>query len=177
MPTVSRTRASFVRTAGERDRIYVVRPNGTTASWAFPTYGDALPHDLVHLVVESGFGVARGVWGRVAAGADLGRVNEAANRRGAGEKKYAALGDDLAELWLAEALVNAPWLQAELAPSVDELVAALKVGVAAAGLPRPRSIARERVAPIRARLAGLAERWRGLVPKGAIDLDYPDRIT
>ncbi len=43
---------SFVRTAGARDRIYVRRTSGSEVSWEFPSYGDELPHDLVHLVVE-----------------------------------------------------------------------------------------------------------------------------
>ena len=73
-------KASFVRTAGERDRIYVTRSNGTEVGWVFPSYGDAPPHDLIHLVAESGFGLANGFWGRVDAGADPGRIDGQANR-------------------------------------------------------------------------------------------------
>src|SRR5262245_15116764 len=63
-------KAAFVRTVGERDRVYVTRSDGSQVSWAFPSYGGALPHDLVHLVVESAFGLSQGFWGRVDAGAD-----------------------------------------------------------------------------------------------------------
>lgn len=61
-------RVSFVRTRGARDRIYATRDDGSEVSWSFPTYGEALPHDTVHLVVESILGLRQGFWGRVAAG-------------------------------------------------------------------------------------------------------------
>src|SRR5262245_6402343 len=85
---------TFVRTAGARDRIYVARDDGSETSWAFPTYGDAPPHDLVHLIAEAELGITPGLWGRVAAGADLGVILEAANRKsGPIAEKFAALGD------------------------------------------------------------------------------------
>ena len=62
--------ASFVRTVGDRDRIYVRRSDGSEVNWVFPTFGDAPPHDMIHLVVESAFGVTQGFWGRVDAGID-----------------------------------------------------------------------------------------------------------
>ena len=33
-------RARFVRTVGERDKVYVRRSDGSETSWVFPTYGD-----------------------------------------------------------------------------------------------------------------------------------------
>ena len=93
-------RAAFVRTVGQPDRIYVTRSDGSEISWPFPTYGEGLPHDLVHLVVESAFGVSGGFWGRVDQGVDPKRVNDEANRRG-GRDKYTAFGPDLSELYLA----------------------------------------------------------------------------
>src|SRR5262249_37159052 len=104
---------SFVRVRGQRDRIYVHRTDGSEVSWGFPTYGDELPHDLIHLVVEAAFGVRRGFWGRVDAGADPARVNDEANRLG-GAEKYRGFGDDRAELLLAEGLANAGWLTPHL---------------------------------------------------------------
>src|SRR5436190_1128700 len=84
-------KASFVRTVGERDRIYVVRSDGSEVNWAFPAYGDALPHDLIHLVVEAAFGVGLGFWGRVDAGVDPGAIMAEANRRG-GSDKFSGFG-------------------------------------------------------------------------------------
>src|SRR5262245_15511481 len=102
---------AFVRRQGERDRVHVKRPDTTERPWVFPTFGDMVPHDLVHLVVESAFGVRRGFWGRVDAGVDPGRVNAQANRAG-GRDKYAGFGEDLRELYLAEGLAGAPWFDA-----------------------------------------------------------------
>jgi hypothetical protein len=72
--------ASFLRVPGQRDRIHVRRSDGSETSWVFPSYGTLLPHDLVHLVVESAFGLRRGFWGLVDGGADPARINEEANR-------------------------------------------------------------------------------------------------
>lgn len=119
-------RASFVRTIGERDRIYVVRSDGSQVDWAFPSYGDALPHDLIHLVVEAAFGLAQGFWGRVDAGADPGAIMADANRRG-GRDKYLGFGTDRSELQLAEVLANPGWLVGKQSTAV------LREGVSGVG--------------------------------------------
>src|SRR5881396_2099309 len=94
-------RIRFVRTAGAPDHVYVRRTDGTETSWSFPTYGDAVPHDLVHAVVEEELGIGDGFWGRVDRGVDPARINADANRIG-GADKYAGFGDDLRGLLLAE---------------------------------------------------------------------------
>jgi hypothetical protein len=162
-------KAAFVRTVGERDRIHVTRSDGSQASWSFPSYGDALPHDLVHLVVESAFGLGQGFWGRVDAGADPGAINSAANRTG-GREKYAAFGADRAELQLAEALANVRWLAPESTPA--SLHADLLAACAAEQLTPPACLTVERVAEAHQRLLSLGHRWLSLAPKGAIDLTF-----
>jgi hypothetical protein len=161
-------RATFVREAGAPDRVYVVRPDGSRVSWSFPTYGDALPHDLVHLVVESAAGLRDGFWGRVARGVDPARVNQLAD--GATGKlgdKYRAFGEDLRELICAEALAAYPWLvdDAELR---DGLLAAWRDGAGAA-FPEPDAA---RIAAVRAVLERLTARWRALVPKGSLAVEF-----
>jgi hypothetical protein len=160
-------RAAFVRSAGERDRIYVTRSDGSEVSWVFPTYGDALPHDLVHLVVESAFGLTEGFWGRVDGGADPTRVNAEANRKG-GKHKYAGYGPDRRTLLLAEALANAPWSEAE---DPGRILEQLRQAYADAGVPAD-ALTRERVEEVKAELAALGRRWRELLPKGALDLSF-----
>src|SRR5262245_29673571 len=156
--------ATFVRHAGERDRIHVRRSDGSEVSWVFPSYGDGLPHDLVHLVVEAAFGLTDGFWGKVDAGADPKRVNDEANRVG-GRDKYAAFGADRSGLLLAEALPNAPWLrEAALEELRDPLLAA--AGDTAIDL------SPERLLRVRAGLERLSARWRGLLPKGALTLVF-----
>jgi hypothetical protein len=65
--------AVFVRVAGERDRVYVRRSDGSEVSWAFPSYGAGLPHDLAHLVDEARFGLRSGFWGRGEHGKSAGK--------------------------------------------------------------------------------------------------------
>jgi hypothetical protein len=162
-------KASFVRTVGERDRIYVVRSDGSEVNWAFPTYGDALPHDLVHLVVEAAFGLAQGFWGRVDAGLDPGAVMAEANRKG-GINKHAAFGTASSELQLAEALANPGWLVEE--PSTAALHERIIAACRELGLSVPDLLSAERVDQVRVILKKLVSRWRGLTPKGTLTLAF-----
>ena len=159
--------ATFVRTVGERDRIYVTRSDGSVVSWVFPTYGDVPPHDMIHLIVESAFGVTQGFWGRVDAGADPGVIAARANRISGGNK-YAAFGDDLSGLQLAEALANPGWLINDNSAEAlqNQIVAACRKARVAI----PVLLSTERTAQVRTVLRHLARQWRGLNPKGAIQL-------
>jgi hypothetical protein len=160
---------SFVRVRGERDRFYVHRGDGSEVSWVFPTYGDGLPHDLVHLVVESAFGLRKGFWGRVDAGADPARINDEANRMG-GADKYRGFGDDRREILLAEALAAGPWFDAEIA---DEGVGAeIAEGAKRFGVEVDRPIGAARVGEVRALLGRLREAWRAIEGKGTIELRF-----
>ncbi|MDQ3570648.1 MAG: hypothetical protein M3450_12995 [Actinomycetota bacterium] len=70
--------ATFVRRRGSRDRVYVTRADGTSTSWHFPSYGDGLPHDLCHLVVEDELGLTDGFWGLIDQGVEVRLVNNQA---------------------------------------------------------------------------------------------------
>jgi hypothetical protein len=162
-------KASFVRTAGQRDRIYVVRSDGTNVSWVFASYGDVPPHDMIHLVVESAFGLRQGFWGRVDAGADPGMIMAKANRVG-GPDKYAGYGADQSGLLLAEGLANCGWLgQDSSAQTVHDQIVDL---CRQAYLQPPEPLSLPRTEQIRAALLNLAKEWRALYPKGAIDLFF-----
>jgi hypothetical protein len=174
-------RATFVRAAGERDRIYVTRSDGSEVSWSLASYmgtgcyGDGLPHDLVHLVVEACYGLRFGFWGRVDAGADPARINAEANRVG-GAQKYREFGTDQAELHLAEALAGAAWwLDGVTHEQLDESVAAQCRRL---GVPVP-DVSVGRIARIQGRLRSLGRRWRALPARGSITLsfwtDQPER--
>ena len=167
-------RASFVRVRGQRDRIYVHRSDGSEVSWVFPSYGDGLPHDLVHLVVESAFGLKSGFWGRVNAGVDPARVNDEANRAG-GPDKYRGFGEDRREILVAEGLAAAPWWDAEASDaSVCEGIRASWVSV---GLEAPEAATPERVRETREALARFSAQWRelGKKEKGTVTLAFrPD---
>jgi len=159
---------TFVRTRGQRDRIHVHRDDGGEVGWEFPTYGHMLPHDLVHLVVEAGLGLD-GIWARVAAGADLGRMMQQANRRG-GRDKFAPLGEP-AGLLLAEALANQRWLDGDF--DGDAVLATGAAAAAGIGRKLPAAATVAAVAAVRLRLQQLHAQWRAIGSKGAVTLTYP----
>lgn len=160
---------SFVRTRGARDRIYVERDDGSTLSWVFPTYGDALPHDLVHLVVESMMGLKDGFWGRVARGLDPAQVNAQLNREGGGNR-HPGFGEDKRELLYAEALAAARWRAEDSAT----LIAQLGPAGNPCGLPPPSE---PQIQDIRAQLDSLEAQWRAFGEKGALRLQWPLRAA
>jgi hypothetical protein len=160
---------SFVRTQGRPDRVYVQRTHGGEVSWAFPSFGEGLPHDLVHLVVESLFEVRQGFWGRVDAGVDPGRVSEIANRVG-GPNKYAAFGADLRELYVAEALAGIAWGLPEWTDedrhrSVVEALAKMAVEV-------PASVTIDGITAASLKLGAVRSQWRSLAPSGTLRVIY-----
>ena len=159
----------FVRIAGHADRIYVKRSNGSEVSWEFPSLGNEIPHDMTHLVVETMFGLGNGFWGRVDAGVDPKRVNEMANRRG-GPNKYAAFGDDLSELYLAEALAGLTWAMRELTPA-DRLATFLAT-CEKQSLTPPSNVTAESLAAAERRMNELRAEWRKLLPKGTLELTF-----
>ena len=144
----------------------MTRSDGSEVSWPFPTYGDALPHDLVHLVVEAAFELRHGFWGSVDEGADPKRISDQANRKG-GAGKYAAFGPDQRELLLAEALANAPW-----SGEPQEVRQRIEAECRTAGAEPPASISLERIGDTKLVLASLGERWRALHPKGALHVSF-----
>src|SRR5262245_57789446 len=135
--SVSALRARFVRTVGERDKVYVRRSDGSETSWVFASFGEGLPHDLVHLVVEQDYGLRDGFWGRVDRGAAPGEITELANKLG-GKEKFADFGKDQRELLLAEAFANIAWNPSgeDVATRHAQLVAAC----AGVGLPAPKRL-------------------------------------
>ena len=159
----------FVRTAGAPDRVYVRRTDGSETSWSFPTYGDALPHDMVHLVVEEAFQIADGFWGRVDRGVDPARINAEANRLG-GANKYKGFGDDLRGLLLAETVANLSWGISEI--SDEQRLQQVADECEKHGIAMPPLVDPARLQNVRTRLAELSAQWRALVPKGTLELTF-----
>jgi hypothetical protein len=145
-------RVTFVRTLGQRDRVYVVREDGSEKSWVFPTYGEHLPHDLVHLIVEKAFAIGDGVWDHVARGGELGKTKT---------------------LYVAEIFANAPWIRLDEAPAPEDLVAHIAAELGKLGRALPDTVTAERVAAVRAELVRTTEAWRALPDRGALAFEYP----
>jgi hypothetical protein len=138
---------TFVRHRGRRDRIYVERPDGSQLSWTFPTYGDRLPHDLGHLVVERALGIDDGFWGLVADGADVALVHNVATLVRDGNP-------------LVKSDVDFSGLR-----RAEDAVARVS-GMDGSAVPG------EHDESVRARLAELTEEWRNLEDGGAITLTF-----
>jgi len=160
---------AFVRTQGKPDRVYVTRKDGTQTSWSFPTFGSYVPHDLVHLVVETAFGLDQGFWGRVEAGIDVAQINAEANRTG-GANKYAKFGTDQSHLYVAEILAATRWADGMLTD--EDLMRSIEEACGKQGLPCPKNLSPGRVAEVRRTLDSLCGRWIELIPKGALNLNF-----
>ncbi len=85
--------------------MYVTRGDGTSTGWDFPSYGDWLPHDLCHLVVEEELGLTDGFWGLLDRGVEVGLVNNEATLLREGMPLVEQSDVDLRGLMEAEAAV------------------------------------------------------------------------
>jgi len=179
---------SFVRRRGRRDRVHVTRDDGLSTAWDFPTYGDRLPRDLCHLIVEEGLGIVAGFWGLVDQGVEVRLVdNEATLVRG-GEPLVAQAGVDFSDLVRAEEAVA---LLGPTGVDVDDVgglaVARLEpvsthapdgAGFSSGtGFELPAGVTEEQVASVRHRLLDLAEQWLALDDGDAITLVYTGRAS
>lgn len=136
------------------------RSDGTSTGWDFPSYGDGLPHDLCHLVVEDELGLADGFWGLVDQGFEVALVHNQATLVRDGAQLGEQVGLDLAGLLEAEAAVAA------LAPGIGE-------PGPEPGAKLPARATPDAVAAIHRRLRVLAPEWRDLKDDAAITLLFP----
>lgn len=173
---------TFVRRRGSRDRVYVTRADGTSTGWEFPSYGEGLPHDLCHLVVEDVLGLSEGFWGLVEQHVDVGLVDDQPTLLRDGKPLVDQPGVDFSRLTRAEeavALLASPPVAVEdagklavarqgssapRAPS-EEVARQLGFGLPASATP-------DAIATVAERLRELGKRWRALADGGAITLSY-----
>jgi hypothetical protein len=174
---------TFVRRRGARDRVYVIRSDGTSSGWDFPSYGDALPHDLCHLVVENELALVEGLWGLIDQGVDVTVVKNQATLMRNGKALVDEPGVDLTGLVQAEeavAVLAGPAVAVDLASCLavarpgsrrpspkdsDDIAAAL-------GFHLPANATLVACAAIRQRLDELADRWRNLEDGTGIKLGF-----
>lgn len=156
-------RMQIVVTKGQsRDEIRVSRADGTQDVTAFPKKGP-IPHDLVHLIVESEFGLSKGFWGHVADGVSLAAVGQLAKAGGhASSKRAQAPSPDILQLVQAERLVEC--FEADLwgEPTDREtFCGVLAAACAQSCVPAP-AVDEVRLASVRARLGALRQTWTAL---------------
>jgi hypothetical protein len=146
---------TIVKEGGRSHRAVAVRDDGVAVQFAVADYGDRLPHDVVHYLVESTLGLEWGFWGLVAAGAELDAVtrHDAGRRRDLPHRPDPLVDEHADELLRAEALV------AEAYPLYGE-----PGGPVAPGTP---------VRGLRERIEEWNATWQGLGPGGRLRFEWP----
>ncbi len=154
---------TFVRHRERRDRVYVTRADGTETFWAFPSYGDRLPHDLIHLVVEDGLGIANGFWGMVDRGTEVRLVDNQATLIRDGRPLRDQPGVDFSDLIKAEGAVA--------------VLGAVGTGTEKVGAVTVTRLDAEATAAVSQRLHDLGRRWRALADGDGITLSFDAATT
>ena len=170
-----------MRHRGQRDHVYVVRSDGSTCNWAFPTYGDRLPHDLCHLVVENLLGIPAGFWGLVDRGMEVQLIDNESALFMNGQPLAEVEGFDASDLLRAEDAVAsiAPFgtpvdfaaTPTAIAHAESAVAPATGVGARVAGGILGLGVTAEEITAIKAVLRELQARWHGL-DDGSIACDF-----
>jgi hypothetical protein len=151
----------------------VARADGTVTVVAVADYGDALPHDLAHVVVERELGLRFGFWGLVVAGADLDDHGTRPKPGGGRAEQGATAPRDtdplvvahLEELVAAETVANLfhrPESAGLTADASDDEFAQLVPSMS------PTEAGR-----VRRALGDMQRRWDGLEPGASLVVDWP----
>jgi hypothetical protein len=147
--------ARFTKRADGRHRLTVVRDDGSVSQGKMvPGLGaDAIPHDLLHALVEQTLGFTRGVYGTVNTGLEIARLLDPAQK---------PMNRGEPELMLSEIVTTL--LQGELAyvgVGPDDFEGRLRDQCEEHGLPIP-AIDDQRLHELRAMRDEHQRRWRGL---------------
>jgi len=165
---------SFTRGDGRRHHITAALDQKVLGYFAMADYGPALPHDIAHLAVETLFDLPYGFWGLVAAGARFETVNQASAGTPRVRRTDPLVETHLAELTVAEGLVNL-FSHQQVAHDEDDdaYVAAAGALCAQHGQPVPVAVSAEVVARARRTLASLNAQWQATPPGETLHLDFP----
>ena len=149
---------TIVKESGRTHRAVAVRDDGEAVPFTVADYGDRLPHDLVHYLVESTLGLDWGFWGLMAAGADL----DAVARHGARHRRNLPHRLDPLVAAHAEELLRAEALVAEAYP----LSGGEPDGQGAPGRPVPG---------LQERIEEWNAAWQALAPGARLRFEWPAR--
>ncbi|HSV66898.1 MAG TPA: hypothetical protein VLJ59_13430 [Mycobacteriales bacterium] len=167
---------TFTHTGGLRDWVYVLRDDGTPLRWPWPSYGTALPHDLLHYVVETRLGLRRGFWGRLADGGDFAVLSRAWDRIAASAGPDDVDGPDadpgdLTELVQVECVVQAIGAVGA-ASDAEDCLRAVTERCAQWSVPVPAGLSPAVLGRLQAELADVDRRWRALAAGHSLVLSY-----
>jgi hypothetical protein len=156
------------------DRLDIDRDDGSRVSTIFPHKGP-IPHDFVHLAVESELGFDRGFWGMVAAGHHPEAIQEMAKAAGHASAKRAEVpAEDFVEAIQAERIVEAfeadHWSGGAGDPTSVSYMA--EAGCAQSLVAAP-PLDDATVARVRARIAAFAEDWAQLATGQSMTVEWP----
>lgn len=155
------------------DEIEIRRASGTTSRFSFPKKGP-IPHDAVHLFVETTMGLSRGFWGLVLEGAPPEAIQEMAKAAGHASASRAREPDSsIVELLQAERLVEC--FEAELwggASDGDMLRGVAQAACDASFVPMP-DLSDTRILSIRDRISEFARAWTAAAHGARFEFRYP----
>ena len=148
-----------------------------------PGYDPMMPHDLLHLVVESELGLRHGIFGQVAAGGDAGTFHavpsgaenhrEAARRRRRAAKRGERLlregRQESAQSEHATYVCLYEWLTRSADPKRRKLAAEMAPPTGS------RALTEDVLARVCARLDNLSARWTNLGVGEFLTVTWPDR--
>lgn len=162
---------TFTKLSGRRYVMTVTRERGPAlAPRQGPGYDDFLPHDAVHLIVESEAGLAGGAFGRVAAGqsnifwpADPARRRRQARREARRPPTKSERADMARSEWLAS--VCPPLWELQTGRRAELPIWFSRV--------EPTALATPLVERILERLDNFAARWQALREGGSVTLSWP----
>lgn len=168
-PSAPLLHATFVRTAERRDRAHVELADGTAMRWNWASLGDRLPHDLVHLLIESAFGLCEGYWGQVARGVDMAHL--AATPEADGPALSQPARTQLVQAEAAAALLAPSWTNP--AGPISVSVALLAAACARLGVPPPAGVTAVSLRHARTMLDRCSKQWVALRGEGSLTLPFP----
>lgn len=162
-------------TKGEKnDRLDIVRDDQSHVSTVFPHKGP-IPHDFVHLAVESELGFDRGFWGMVAGGHHPEAIQEMAKAAGHASAKRAEVpAAHFVEAIQAERIVEAfeadYWSGGQGDPGGVTYMA--EAGCRQSLVPPVESLDESAVIRIRQRIADVGARWTSIGAGEEISVDW-----
>lgn len=183
----------FRRTGERRYAVTIDRKNLPVVEMnPAPGYDPLIPHDLMHLVVESELGLSRGIFGQVANGGHAGTFHvkpasdkssrEAARHRRRTSKRGARLlregREEAEQSERATYLCRYEWLTRSSDPERRNM--AIQMAGEAKRIrklqpnPESRALNDELIARVCSRLDDLSARWVSLGIGGSVTLEWPE---
>jgi hypothetical protein len=157
------------RSDARRHRAIAARDDGTSIMLWMHDYGEALPHDLVHWVVETELDLTWGFWGLLAAGAQLEVLQRSGARspRSIDPAQDPLVDEHRDELLLVEALV------AGFSDHLDERPVPIRLHEQLATIDAvDRMPSSDAVARVTAHLDELWKVWHALKPGARMRLQW-----